>query len=63
METRYSITGGLLTVPVPKRMWRAKVRLSHRLRGLLARGVTFVADFEHEVAATEALGAAVFSLG
>lgn len=51
--TRYPIAGGLLTVPVPKRMWRA-VRLSQPQ--LLGRGVGFVADFEHEVAATEAWG-------
>jgi hypothetical protein len=50
---RYSIAGGVLTVPVPKRMWRA-VRLSQP--GLLARDVAFVADFDHEVAATEAWG-------
>ena len=51
--TRYSITSGLLTVPVPRRMWRA-VRLSQPR--LLARDIAFVADFEHEVAATEAWG-------
>jgi hypothetical protein len=51
--TRYSLASGLLTVPVPKRMWRA-VRLSQPR--LLAKDVAFVADFEHEVAATEAWG-------
>ena len=51
--TRYTITGGVLTVPVPKRMWRA-VRLTQPR--LLGRNVAFIADFEHEVAATEAWG-------
>jgi hypothetical protein len=51
--TRYPIAGGLLTVLVPKRMWRA-VRLSQPQ--FLGREVGFVADFEHEVAATEAWG-------
>ena len=51
--SRYPIADGLLLVPVPKRMWRA-VRLSQPR--LLGRGLAFVADFEHEVAATEAWG-------
>jgi len=50
---RYPIAKGVLTVPVPKRMWRA-VRLSQTR--LLGRNLAFVADFEHEVAATEAWG-------
>jgi hypothetical protein len=50
---RYSIAGGVLAVPVPKRMWRA-VRLSQPR--LLGKEVAFVADFEHEIAATEAWG-------
>jgi hypothetical protein len=51
--SRYPIANGVLLAPVPKRMWRA-VRLSQPR--LLGRGVAFVADFEHEVAATEAWG-------
>lgn len=51
--TRYPIADGVLTVAVPKRMWRA-VRLSQPR--LLGREIAFVADFEHEVAATEAWG-------
>jgi hypothetical protein len=51
--TRYPVSGGVFNVPVPKRMWRA-VRLSQPR--LLGRNTTFIADFEHEVAATEAWG-------
>jgi hypothetical protein len=51
--TRYPVADGVLTVSVPKRMWRA-VRLSQPR--LLGQGLAFVADFEHEVAATEAWG-------
>ena len=51
--TRYTISGGVLTVPVPKRMWRA-VRLNQAK--LLGRNLSFFADFEHEIAATEARG-------
>jgi hypothetical protein len=51
--TRYPIANGVLTVPVPKRMWRA-VRLSQPK--LLRQGLAFVADFDREVAATEAWG-------
>jgi len=50
---RYPVTGGVLTVPVPKRMWRA-VRLSQPR--LVGQKLAFVADFEQEVAATEAWG-------
>ncbi|MGD1072144.1 MAG: glycoside hydrolase domain-containing protein [Bryobacteraceae bacterium] len=50
---RYSVTDSVLTVPVPKRMWRA-VRLSQPR--LIGKGLAFFADFEHEVAATEAWG-------
>jgi hypothetical protein len=52
-KSRYPMSGGVLTVAVPKRMWRA-VRLSQPR--LLGRNVDFVADFEHEVAANEAFG-------
>jgi Family of unknown function (DUF6067) len=50
---RYPIANGVLTITVPKRMWRA-VRLSQPR--LLGQNLAFVADFEHEVAATEAWG-------
>jgi hypothetical protein len=50
---RYTVADGVLTVPVPKRMWRA-VRLSQSR--LIGRNLTFFADFEHEVAANEAWG-------
>jgi hypothetical protein len=50
---RYSTDGGLLIAPVPKRMWRA-VRLIQSRQ--LAESLTFHADFEREVAATEAYG-------
>jgi hypothetical protein len=50
---RYSMDAGVLSVPVPKRMWRA-VRLiqPNALKG----NITFVADFDREVAASEAYG-------
>jgi len=51
---RYGLDGGVLTTPVPKRMWRA-VRLMQSRQ--LADTLTFHADFEQEVAATEAYGA------
>ncbi len=51
--TRYSVASGVLTVPVPKRMWRA-VRLTQPR--LLGGNVTFFADFDHEIAANEAWG-------
>jgi hypothetical protein len=50
---RYLVDKGVLTTPVPKRMWRA-VRLIQSRQ--LADTLTFHADFEHEVAATEAYG-------
>ena len=50
---RYAIDKGLLTTPVPKRLWRA-VRLIQSRQ--LADSLTFHADFEREVAATEAYG-------
>lgn len=49
----YPVVGGVVTVPVPKRMWRA-VRLFQPQR--LAGNVTFVADFDHEAGAVEAYG-------
>ena len=51
--TRYPVAGGVLRVAVPKRMWRA-VRLAQPR--LLGKGASFLADFEREVAATEAFG-------
>jgi hypothetical protein len=50
---RYPLQEGLLTVPVPKRMWRAVRLVSSRQ---LSESLTFVADFDHEVAAAEAWG-------
>jgi hypothetical protein len=50
---RYTLEGGVLTAPVPKRMWRA-IRLIQSRR--LAESLTFETDFENEVAATEAYG-------
>lgn len=50
---RYPFNDGLLSVPVPKRMWRA-VRVFQPRE--LNDKVAFIADFDHEVAATEAYG-------
>jgi hypothetical protein len=50
---RYLLDGGVLTAPVPKRMWRA-VRVIQTTQ--LAASLTFYADFEHEIAANEAYG-------
>jgi hypothetical protein len=50
---RYTVTDGVLTVPVPKRMWRA-VRLSQNR--LVGKNLSFFADFDHEIAANEAWG-------
>ena len=50
---RYPLQGDLLTVAVPKRMWRA-VRLFQPRQ--LAGNATFVADFDQDAGATEAYG-------
>ncbi len=52
--SHYALEGGVLSLSVPKRMWRA-VRLTQPR--LLGRNTAFVADFNREVAATEAWGA------